>query len=67
MDFWFITLIVLKVVNNLFCVHCQICSLDHGKLPQDWKCDDEPHIISQDQEEINSYCGYSISSTLVAK
>ena len=59
--------ILTLVFNILFSVQCQICNLDHGDLPQGWKCDDEPHILSKDQVEIANYCGYNISSILPKK
>ena len=62
--FPFFTLIVLAVGKTLLSVHCQICNLKNGELPQDWKCDGEPHIHSKDKNELDRYCGFTISSTL---
>ena len=46
----------------------QICDpTTPGGLPQDWQCDDQPHIISKHNEIMDSYCGFNINQTLTKK
>ena len=64
----FFTLIILAVFASIFSGHkCQICNLEHGNLPQDWRCDGTPHVLNKNSDKINSYCGYNISSSLTEK
>jgi secreted trypsin-like serine protease len=63
----FYTLTLFTLFNIICVVQCQICNLKQGKLPQGWRCNGEPHVISKHKEEIKRYCGFNVSSTLPAK
>ena len=61
-NFPFFTLIILASIFAI--IQCQICDLKHGNLPQNWRCDDTPHILSQNKNEMDRYCGFTNFTSL---